>query len=335
MNKWTDWRCKHWLPWYIVSCFFMSAACLAGYTSFSFSPSISPSDVTPRHVLNGSIAEIETGTTSLGWVSAMRVIVPSSCSGAILDYRGTNCSGLVGVQRREEYTWRTVRESKYFLSGSSITVNYSEGCVGSLVILKSYPAFLEYEKLCNSTDHIGQYNHKCDNYRSLPYLLSENSTLDPLFRDNVWRFTDTESAVHHIEEPDFYYVILNYSAPTLPITTIVAYSYNLSALESYEGRRQFSITPGPGPLGNYALLPIADLFSITRPHSCKLLQSNCQSSAVNEVNEVSYLFERRRDVLGIPSVLALVFLLVFVVSILVHVCCIRKRKDRVLDQEMT
>lgn len=230
--------------------------------------------------------------------------------------------------------WNAVRENKYFLSGSSITVDYSntQECVGSCVILKSYAAFLGYEKLCRSIDTVSMYTQKCDNAQSLPYLLSENSTSDPIFRNNVWKFTDTESATLHIDAPDFYYVILNYDAARLPITTIAEYSYNLSALESYEGRREYNITPDPR--GNYALLPIADLFSITTPSACKLLQSNCQPPS-GPVNGVSYLFERRQDVLGIPSVLVGVCLLVVAGLIIAHICCIRKRKDRVFDQEMT
>ena len=272
----------------------------------------------------------------------MRVILPNDCTGMVLDFRGTNCSELIGVLMKYQYIWNAVRDSKYFLSGSSITVNYNETerGMGSHVILKSYAAFLEYKKLSISMDSV------CDNSKSLPYLLSENATSDPIFRNNIWKFVDNVSTVFHIEEPDFYYVILNYTATRPPVTIIVEYSYNLSALKSYENRRDYSIAPGP--LGNYALLPIADLFSTTRPVSCKLLRSNCQFPSsdvpVNKVNclppepvnEVSYVFERRVDVFGIPSVLVFACLLVVMVSVIVHVCCIRRRKDQVfVDQEMT
>lgn len=99
-KKLMDWRCKYWLPWHILCWILIVAICITGYTTLSISPNISPADVTPRYILNDTITEIDTGTSLLDWVSTMKVIVPN-CTGTVLVFQDTNCSGLVETRKRE------------------------------------------------------------------------------------------------------------------------------------------------------------------------------------------------------------------------------------------
>lgn len=322
-RKWKDWNCKFWFIVHTICWAFSVVTGLFLFLFFTHYPSIEASRVTPTHVLGSNVLLVDTGDSNVGWSSTLRVGM-SDCAGTVFVFPDTNCSILAQARIENPSPLRhwTGTVLRYFLEDSYLTINYSSG-YHDFAVLKSFAAHEEYLTLCRHLNDTINSN-TCRNDKTLPFLCAGNSSASPLLRENMWCFKQERAIGFHINESDFYSLILNFH-DGLPYTRGVNYIYDPSILRTFEDRLEYNITG----LGGYASFPMSKSFDFgPLQRTCIVLQSLC-SDELSTGSDVEYQFERRLDVLVFPSSVTFLCLCAALCLVAGHVSCVRRRNRRI------